>query len=68
MFFQGVPETVVSDNLKTGVTKTDYSEPLLNEGYRQLGDYYRFTIVPARVRAQKISHQLRGMLALLADR
>jgi len=43
-FFQGVPETVVSDNLNTGVTKTDYSEQLLNEGYRQLSDYYRYSI------------------------
>src|SRR5699024_7490512 len=65
-FFQGVPETVVSDNLKTGVTKTDYSEPLLNEGYRQLGDYYRFTIVPARVRAPKDKSSVEGNVGFIS--
>lgn len=59
-FFQGVPETMVSDNLLTGVTKTDYSEPLLNEGYRRLSDYYRFTIVPARVKAPKDKPSVEG--------
>lgn len=65
-FFQGVPETVVSDNLKTGVTKTDYSEPLLNEGYRQLSDYYRFTIVPARVRAPKDKPSVEGNVGFIS--
>lgn len=65
-FFQGVPETIVSDNLKTGVTKTDYSEPLLNEGYRQLSDYYRFTIVPARVRAPKDKALVEGNVGFIS--
>ena len=65
-FFQGVPETVVSDNLRTGVTKTDYSEPLLNEGYRQLSDYYRFTIVPARVRAPKDKSSVEGNVGFIS--
>ena len=65
-YFQGVPETVVSDNLKTGVIKTDYSEPLLNEGYRQLSDYYRFTIVPARVRAPKDKSSVEGNVGFIS--
>lgn len=64
--FQGVPETVVSDNLKTGVTKTDYAEPLLNEGYRQLSDYYRFTIVPARVRSPKDKPSVEGSVGYVS--
>lgn len=65
-FFKGVPETVVPDNLRTGVTKTDYSEPLLNEGYRQLSDYYRFTIVPARVRAPKDKSSVEGNVGFIS--
>lgn len=65
-FFQGVPETVVSDNLKTGVTKTAYSEPLLNEAYRQLSDYYRFTIVPARVRTPKDKASVEGNVGFIS--
>lgn len=64
--FQGVPDTVVSDNLKTGVTITDYSEPLLNEAYRQLSDYYRFTIVPARVRSPKDKPSVEGNVGLIS--
>ncbi|MHC5268490.1 Mu transposase domain-containing protein [Enterococcus sp. LJL98] len=65
-FFQGVPETIVSDNLKTGVTKTDYSEPLLNEGYRQISDYYRFTIVSARVRSPKDKPSVEGNVGFIS--
>lgn len=65
-FFKGIPETVVSDNLRTGVTKTDYSEPLLNEGYRQLSDYYHFTIVPARVRAPKDKASVEGNVGFIS--
>jgi len=35
-------------NLKTGVTKAHREEPLLNEAYRELADYYRTVIVPSR--------------------
>ncbi|MBT2619117.1 MULTISPECIES: integrase catalytic subunit [unclassified Bacillus (in: firmicutes)] len=36
-YFGGVPETIVPDNLKTGVTKPLRGEPILNEAYRELG-------------------------------
>lgn len=52
-YFGGVPETLVPDNLKTGVTKALRSEPVLNEAYRELADYYRTVIVPSRVRKPK---------------
>lgn len=38
-YFGGVTDTITSDNLKAGVIKTDYAEPLLNESYRELADY-----------------------------
>lgn len=52
-YFQAVPEAVVPDNLKTGVTKSSRSEPLLNEAYRELADYYGTVIIPARVKKPK---------------
>ena len=52
-YFGGVPETLVPDNLKTGVTKALRNEPILNEAYRELADYYRAVIVPARVKKPK---------------
>lgn len=52
-YFQGVPETLVPDNLKTGVIQANQVEPVLNEAYRELADYYRTVIVPSRVRKPK---------------
>lgn len=52
-YFQAVPEALVPDNLKTGVTKPSCSEPILNEAYRELADYYGTVIIPARVKRPK---------------
>ena len=59
-YFNGVPETLVPDNLKTGVTKASRSEPILNEAYRELADYYRIVIVPSRVRKPKDKASVEG--------
>lgn len=49
-FFGGVPEVVVSDNLKSGVTKTCLYEPDINPTYNDLARHYKTVIIPARVR------------------
>lgn len=52
-FFGGVTEIVVPDNLKSGVTKPCFYEPVLNESYRDLSRHYQTTIIPAHVRKPK---------------
>jgi len=52
-FFGGVPEIVVPDNLKSGVTKAHRYEPDLNPSYAELAAHYGVAILPARVRAPK---------------
>jgi transposase len=47
-FFGGVPEIVVPDNLKSGVTKACRYEPLLNRSYEALLAHYETAAVPAR--------------------
>ena len=49
-FFGGVPEVVVPDNLKSGVTKACLYEPDLNPTYNDLARHYKTVIIPARVR------------------
>jgi transposase len=49
-FFQGVPELVIPDNLKSGVTKASRYEPDLNPTYQELAIHYDFAVIPARVR------------------
>jgi transposase len=47
-FFKGVPECLVPDNLKSGVTKAEHYDPLLNRTYRRLAQHYGCGIRPAR--------------------
>ena len=49
-FFGGVPEIVVPDNLKSGVTSPCYYEPDINPSYQEMADYYGVAIIPARVK------------------
>ncbi len=49
-FFGGVPGTVVSDNLKAGVTKACFHEPQLNRTYAEMAAHYDTVVIPARPR------------------
>lgn len=42
----GVPPIVVPDNLKAAVITPDRHEPRLNEALRDMGNHYRFTVLP----------------------
>ena len=57
---------MVPDNLKTGVTKAHRGEPLLNEAYRELADYYRTVIVPSRVRKPKDKPSVEGTVGYIS--
>lgn len=48
--FGGVPEVVVPDNLKSGVTKANYYEPDINPTYQDMASHYGLVVLPARVR------------------
>jgi len=52
-FFGGVPEMIVPDNLKTGVSHPSRYEPELNRAYAEFAEYYGVAIIPARVRKPK---------------
>ena len=47
-FFGGVPAMVVSDNLKSGITKACFHEPEVNRSYAEMAAHYDTAIVPAR--------------------
>ena len=52
-YFGGVPEIVVPDNLKSGVTSPCRYEPDVNKTYNDLAVHYGVAVVPARVRKPK---------------
>lgn len=49
-FFGGVPELVVPDNLKSGVTRPSFYDPEINPSYSDLAAQYDVSVLPARVR------------------
>lgn len=52
-FFGGVPEIIVPDNLKAGVTHASRYEPELNRTYQEFAQHYDVAVIPARVRKPK---------------
>jgi transposase len=47
-FFDGCPELVIPDNLKSGVHQACRYDPQLNPSYQQLAEHYQLAVVPAR--------------------
>ena len=75
-FFGGVPEVVVPDNLKSGVSTPCRYEPEINRSYQELAEHYDFAVIPARVREPRdkswvenaVQNVERRVLAPLRDR
>lgn len=75
-FFGGVPEIVVPDNLKSGITTSCAYEPVLNPSYQEMARHYGVAVIPARVRKPRdkalvenhVQHVERRVLAALRDR
>jgi transposase len=44
----GVPRQIVSDNLKSGITKACFYEPTVNRTYADMATHYGTAIIPAR--------------------
>ena len=47
-YFDGVPQIIVPDNLKTGVTNPCRYEPDINPTYQDLADHYHTAVIPTR--------------------
>jgi transposase len=47
-FFGGVAQQTVSDNLKAGITRACFHEPMVNRTYADLARHYKTAILPAR--------------------
>lgn len=74
-YFEGVPERILLDNLKTGVIKPDLYDPQLNPTYREMAEHYHGFLDPCRAAhpkdkgkverdVQTIRQQFRKQLAL----
>lgn len=52
-FFGGVPEIIVPDNPKAGVTRACRYEPDLNPAYQEMAAHYGAAVIPARPRSPR---------------
>jgi transposase len=67
-FFGGVPELLIIDNLKTGVTSPSYYEPDLNPAYAALAEHYGCAVLPARPRRPKDKAKVENAVLLVERR
>jgi len=63
-FFGGAARMLVPDNLKTGVDKTSWYNPVINKTYHEMSEYYDTAVVPARVRKPKDKPSVEGMVGV----
>lgn len=64
-FFEGVPGTVILDNLKSGVLKPDIYDPTLNFAYADLERHYGFVADPAKVRSPKLKGKVERVVPVV---
>ena len=56
----GCPKVMVSDNLKSAVTKSNLYEPVLNTQLLEWANYYGITVLPARARKPRDKAKVEG--------
>lgn len=61
-YWGGVPKIVVPDNLKTGVTKTNWQQPEIQKDYQDMANHYDTVILPARIRKPKDKPNVEAMV------
>lgn len=54
-YIGGVPNALVTDNLKSAVTKSSKYEPVINEDFAAFADHYSITILPTRAYKPRIN-------------
>ena len=64
-FYGGAPMAIVSDNLKSAVTRSDRNEPVINEDFAAFAEHYGCTVYPARVRHPKDKALVENAVRLL---
>ena len=47
-FMGGVPRQIVSDNLRAGITRACFYEPMVNRTYADMASHYGTAVIPAR--------------------
>ena len=54
------------DNLKTGVTKADRYDPVINRVYREMAEHYGIAVIPARVKKPRDKPNAEGTVGFIS--
>lgn len=68
IYFGGVTQAIVPDNLKSGVAKSNRYEPGINPMFDDFAEHYRTVILPARVRRPKDKALVENAVQLIYQR
>ena len=68
IYFGGVTQAIVPDNLRSGVSKSDKYEPGINPMFDDFAEHYRTVILPARVRRPKDKALVESAVRLVYQR
>jgi len=68
IYFGGVTQAIVPDNLKSGVTRSNKYEPGINPMFDDFAEHYRTVILPARVRRPKDKALIENAVRLVYQR
>jgi len=64
-YYEGVPNAIVTDNLKSAVTKSNRYEPTLNEAFRDFVSHYAMAALPAAPYKPKHKALVEGAVKIL---
>jgi len=64
-YFEGVPEILTPDNLRSGVAKAHRYDPDINANYQHFAEYYGVAIVPARVYSPKDKAKVENAVGII---
>jgi len=67
-YFGGVPEIIIPDNLKTGVTSPCRYEPGVNKTYQELAQYYNIAVIPTRIKKPKDKAKVESAVKIVQNR
>jgi hypothetical protein len=67
-FFNGVPKRLVVDNLKSGITRAVWDDPLVQMAYRECAEHYGFLILPCRPATPEHKGKVEGGVSFVQGR
>lgn len=65
LYFEGVPQVIVPDNLKSAVTKSSKYEATINDDFASFAEHYGCTVIPARAYKPKDKALVEGAVKLI---